>query len=67
MRVIQDKQPDGTVHHMPEHDCPIAPCARVGKEGGLLDKPCGHLHSDGVDAEGNLIQVCKRPSCRSGG
>jgi len=68
MRVIQDKQPDGTIHHMPEHDCPlgISPCAIVTKEGMCLDSMCDYLQSGNGD-EAISGQKCTHPPCRGGG
>jgi hypothetical protein len=51
----QDKQPDGSVWHVPGKYCHLQPCSQVMLQGEVLDS-CEHLHAVGVDMETNEIK-----------
>lgn len=63
--LIQNLQPDGSIHHEPATGCSLGPCCIVRRE-GMVPEPCDLLHSDGVDADGNIIWCCNKTPCRSG-
>jgi hypothetical protein len=65
LNLIEEKQPDGSIHHISGLGCPLEPCVDVKKE-GMVPVLCDCLFSDGVDENEKIIHKCNKPPCRSG-
>ena len=64
--LVQNTQPDGSIHHEPPTGCRLGPCCKVSREGVIPGEICDMLHSDGVDADGFIVWCCGKTPCRSG-
>jgi hypothetical protein len=49
LTIHQHMQPDGSIWHIADGDCPLEPCYKLEKQGEFLDNICDYLHFGRID------------------